>query len=248
METLVQVRGGLLFKEGVGGEGWEWAGRAGSGQGGGEMRRFTLHCDQVTVAAALPFSTWLQFQFQGRVKLDCKSAGGQPNARPARTPHQSSAPVHQAEQRGLSLSFFPIPHPLPHQSIALCIKQSLPFPFPNPAPCPPQVAWQSLSEPGGGYHTRNAPPPAAACAAALLTTERCLLVDPRLRVIAAASIAPDLGLPVSCLWVGPALLVSTSCNQVRSSCDMPAALAVLCCDVLCVRCCAVPVRPSAAAA
>lgn len=121
-----------------------------------------------------------------------------------------------------------------------------PIPFPsqfpslNPAPCRPQVAWQSLSEPGGGYHTRNAPPPAAACAAALLTTERCLLVDPRLRVIAAASIAPDLGLPVSCLWVGPALLVSTSCNQVRSSCDMPAALAVLCCALCPVLCCVSP--------
>ena len=34
------------------------------------------------------------------------------------------------------------------------------------------------------------------------------------QVIAAASLAPDLGLPVSCLWVGPALLVSTAASQV----------------------------------
>ncbi|GAB4816914.1 hypothetical protein N2152v2_003960 [Parachlorella kessleri] len=81
-----------------------------------------------------------------------------------------------------------------------------------------QVAWQALSEPAGGYHTANCPPPAAACVAALLTTERCLLVDERLRVVAASSLAPDLGLPVSCLWVGPALLVSTAGHQVLQVC------------------------------
>lgn len=99
------------------------------------------------------------------------------------------------------------------QPKGLPAKQSLQL---RPGEALVQVAWQTLSEPtSGGYHTGNSPPGAAACAAALLTTQRCLIVDERLRVVAAASLAPDLGVPVSCLWVGPALLLSTSCNQVR---------------------------------
>lgn len=60
--------------------------------------------------------------------------------------------------------------------------QAGPDALPLPLACLLQVAWQTLSEPAGGYHTGNSPAPATACAAALLTTERCILVDSRLRV------------------------------------------------------------------
>ena len=82
-----------------------------------------------------------------------------------------------------------------------------------------QVAWQSLM-PGGAteaasFHSgcEGAGSAAAACAA-LLTSQRVLIVNERLAVVASAAIPSDMGLPVSCLWMGPALLVSTSTGQV----------------------------------
>jgi hypothetical protein len=82
-----------------------------------------------------------------------------------------------------------------------------------------QVAWQSLM-PGGAeaaasFHSgcEGAGSAAAACAA-LLTSQRVLITNERLAVVASGGIPSDMGLPVSCLWMGPALLVSTSTGQV----------------------------------
>eukprot|EP00887_Chlorella_sp_A99_P003020 scaffold9.g3020.t1 len=82
-----------------------------------------------------------------------------------------------------------------------------------------QVAWQTLNEAGSGFHSGSAGA-ASACAAvaAVLTSERLLLLSERLAVVAAAALAPELGPPVSCLWLGPALLVSTGAGQVAQVC------------------------------
>lgn len=82
-----------------------------------------------------------------------------------------------------------------------------------------QVAWQSLMPRDSSFHSgcEGAGTVAAACAA-VLTSQRMLIVNERLGVVASASVPSDLGLPVSCLWMGPALLLSTSTGQVLQVC------------------------------
>ena len=82
-----------------------------------------------------------------------------------------------------------------------------------------QVAWQGLNEAGSGFHSGSVgAATAAAAAAAVLTNERLLLLSERLAVLAAVALPPELGPPVGCLWVGPALLVSTAGGQVVQVC------------------------------
>lgn len=98
------------------------------------------------------------------------------------------------------------------QARTLASKQSLQL---RPSEALIQVAWQTLMNPAAGFHA-GCPGAATArpCAAAVLTSERVLVVDDKLRVLATAPFPSDVGIPVSCLWLGPALLVSTSTNQV----------------------------------
>lgn len=82
-----------------------------------------------------------------------------------------------------------------------------------------QVAWQPLVPADGSFHSGcEGAGSVAAAAAAVLTSQRLLVVSERLAVLASAAIPPDMGLPVSCLWLGPALLVSTSAGQVVQAC------------------------------
>lgn len=82
-----------------------------------------------------------------------------------------------------------------------------------------QVAWQPLIEYSSGFHTGSEGAGCGAAAAvAVLTTGRVLLATERLRPLASAALPADGGAPVSCLWVGPALLVTTTSNQVLHVC------------------------------
>lgn len=82
-----------------------------------------------------------------------------------------------------------------------------------------QVAWQPLVPADGGFHTGcEGAAGCAAAAAAVLTSQRLLILTERLGVVASAGIPADMGLPVSCLWLGPALLASTSTGQVLQVC------------------------------
>lgn len=102
-----------------------------------------------------------------------------------------------------------------NKSRVLPVRATLPL---RPGEALLQVAWQSLMPAGaeaGSFHSscEGAGSAAAACAA-LLTSQRVLIVNELLSVVASAAIPSDTGLPVSCLWMGPALLVSTSTGQV----------------------------------
>ena len=78
-----------------------------------------------------------------------------------------------------------------------------------------QIAWQPLVDPTEEYNTDSpGADTAIPCAAAILTSARVLVVDDRLQVLVAVPLAGDVGIPTSALWVGPALLVTTSTNQV----------------------------------
>lgn len=78
-----------------------------------------------------------------------------------------------------------------------------------------QVAWQTLVPADASFHTGSeGAGTAVAAAAAVLTSQRLLIVNERLGVVASASVPADMGLPVSCLWMGPALLLSTTTGQV----------------------------------
>jgi hypothetical protein len=80
-----------------------------------------------------------------------------------------------------------------------------------------QVAWQRLTPSDGTFHTASpGAASAVAAAAAVLTTRRVLLLSERLTPLAVAAVPGDLGVPLCCLWVGPAVLVSTSSSQVLS--------------------------------
>ena len=84
-----------------------------------------------------------------------------------------------------------------------------------------QVAWQSLMPPpdAAEFHSGSeGAGSAAAAAGAVLTSQRLLVVSERLAMLASAPIPSHVGLPVSCLWMGPALLVSTSTGQVLQVC------------------------------
>ena len=78
-----------------------------------------------------------------------------------------------------------------------------------------QISWQTLINPADDFHIGcEGANTALPCVAAVVTTERILIIDDRLQIVAAANFAGDMGIPVSSLWVGPALLVTTSANQV----------------------------------
>ncbi|PSC69692.1 Transducin WD40 repeat-like superfamily [Micractinium conductrix] len=82
-----------------------------------------------------------------------------------------------------------------------------------------QVAWQSLMPADNSFHSGcDGAGSVAAAVAAVLTSQRLLLVNERLAVVASAGIPSDMGLPASCLWMGPALLVSTTIGQVLQVC------------------------------
>ena len=82
-----------------------------------------------------------------------------------------------------------------------------------------QVAWQALVPADGSFHSGcEGAGSAVAAAAAVLTSQRVLILDEGLRVLASAGLPADMGLPASCLWLGPALLVSTSTGQVMQVC------------------------------
>jgi hypothetical protein len=77
------------------------------------------------------------------------------------------------------------------------------------------ITWQTLLDPTEDFHVGcPGADTALPCVAAVITTERVLLIDDRLRILAASNFAGDMGIPISSLWVGPALLVTTSANQV----------------------------------
>ena len=78
-----------------------------------------------------------------------------------------------------------------------------------------QMAWQRLADPSQEFNTSTpGADNAAASALAILTTERVIILSERLAVLATGPLPGDAGPPVSCLWVGPALLVSTAGGQV----------------------------------
>jgi len=78
-----------------------------------------------------------------------------------------------------------------------------------------QMAWQRLTDPSQEFNTSTpGAGNAAASALAILTTERVIILSERLAVLATGPLPGDAGPPVSCLWVGPALLVSTAGGQV----------------------------------
>jgi hypothetical protein len=77
------------------------------------------------------------------------------------------------------------------------------------------ITWQTLTDPTENFHLGcEGASIALPCVAAVVTTERVLLIDDRLRILASSNFAGDMGIPMSSLWVGPALLVTTSANQV----------------------------------
>lgn len=83
-----------------------------------------------------------------------------------------------------------------------------------------QVAWQPLVPADGSFHSGSeGAATAVAAAAAVLTSQRLLILSERLGVVASASVPADMGLPVSCLWMGPALLLSTTTGQVIARLD-----------------------------
>ena len=74
-----------------------------------------------------------------------------------------------------------------------------------------QIAWQTLTDASASLGTKASP---SAAVGAILTSQRLLVVSPELRIL----IASPSGVAItSCLWLGPALLYSTSDHQVRSS-------------------------------
>lgn len=98
------------------------------------------------------------------------------------------------------------------QSRSLASKHSLQL---HPSETIIQVAWQTLVDPSAGFHAgEDGADTALPCVAAIVTSERVLLANHRLELLLSVLFAGDVGAPVSALWLGPALLVSTSGNQV----------------------------------
>ena len=78
-----------------------------------------------------------------------------------------------------------------------------------------QFAWQSLVDPAGEFHSdMPGAADAAACLLAVALSDRVVFLNDRLEHISTCLLPEDVGSAVSCLWVGPSLLVSTSNNQV----------------------------------
>ena len=74
-----------------------------------------------------------------------------------------------------------------------------------------QVAWQPLADASASRDGQGFP---SAAVGAMLTSQRLLVVSPELRIL----IASPSGVTISSfLWVGPALLYSTSDHQVRNA-------------------------------
>ncbi|KAK2079281.1 hypothetical protein QBZ16_002972 [Prototheca wickerhamii] len=63
----------------------------------------------------------------------------------------------------------------------------------------------------------RADPRLVACVGAVLTTRRVLFVSERLVPIVSARLPSDAGVPVSSLWLGPLLLLTTSAGQLLSA-------------------------------
>ena len=81
-----------------------------------------------------------------------------------------------------------------------------------------QVAWQSLVEESGeGSVMDDSGAGKASLVGAVLTPNRAMLVSLALLPLASAT-AAAAGAPfTSCLWLGPALLLSTASHQVQQS-------------------------------
>ncbi len=74
---------------------------------------------------------------------------------------------------------------------------------------PWQVAWQSLTEDPRGTGDAG-----TGVVAAMLTTARVLIVNASLQVLVSSHLQPSAPPFTSLLWAGPALLVTSSAQQV----------------------------------
>lgn len=78
-----------------------------------------------------------------------------------------------------------------------------------------QVAWQSLVDPVGEFHSdMPGADGAAACLLAITLSDRVIFLNDGLSHVSTCLLPEDVGSAVSSLWVGPSLLVSTSNNQI----------------------------------
>lgn len=78
-----------------------------------------------------------------------------------------------------------------------------------------QLAWQSLVNPNGEFHSDlPGADEAAACLLSITLSDRVIFLNDRLEHVSTCLLPGDVGGAVSSLWVGPSLLVSTSNNQI----------------------------------
>ena len=77
-----------------------------------------------------------------------------------------------------------------------------------------QVAWQNLLTGVEGAVLDDTGEGKASVVGAMLTTRRVLVVSATLSVLVAFGVASTEASPTSLLWMGPALLFTTSSNQV----------------------------------
>lgn len=77
-----------------------------------------------------------------------------------------------------------------------------------------QVAWQNLMDPVGTYHAdMEGADEAIPCVLAVTMSDRVVLLSDKLELISSCLLPADAGIPVSSLWIGPSLVVSTSMDQ-----------------------------------
>lgn len=77
-----------------------------------------------------------------------------------------------------------------------------------------QVAWQNLMDPAGTYHSdMQGADEAIPCVLAVTMSDRVLFLSDKLELISSCLLPADAGIPVSSLWIGPSLVVSTSMDQ-----------------------------------
>lgn len=93
-------------------------------------------------------------------------------------------------------------------------KGSFQLPSTNPVV---QMAWQSLMDPNEEFHSDiDGAMTATPCILAIMMSDRVLFLNDELSLVSCSLMSEDAGNLVSCLWVGPSLLVSTSTNQIIS--------------------------------